>query len=1019
MMELSRNVQNRVVMKTEYRPLWLLWLIPILLFGISVATLSSLEVGREWLREEGGQVLEWWLLTTLAGVAVLPLLFRLMPGLADRGYGLARTAGLLMVGFVFWFLASIGFLRNDPGAMTFAWLVVMGMSGLVWLQWPNRPSGDDLRAWFREQLPLIIITEVLFFVAFFAWAYIQAHNPELTSTEKPMEMAFINGVRNSATFPPKDPWLSGYAISYYYFGYVLAAGLSDLSGVTTGMGFNLMNALMFALTASGALSVGYNLVRSVGRLERWRVGTRSAALGTGLLAATLIVLSGHLATLLIELPYRGYASNIPLVKSIISDEYFDWWDVKGRSELFPDRDNDGVLDWDDDPIAIEDGWEGGWWWWVHSRLVRDRNLSGAESGTQPIAEIPHFSFILSDNHPHVLGLPFTLLMIGLAAGLVLRGDPLGRWEVVVYAIFVGGMIFLNAWDAVYLLIIVAAAVLRRLIRNGTGMLTGWSPLIRVVSLQERVEMNYLLAGPVYVGLLVFLIWHGVGMGESTPWLAGLIVQLLVAAILTPVLTLIVNWMLDDNDWAGVAQFGVALFGLFYILYLPWITSFSSQANGFFPNIVHPTRGQQVFLQFGLQGLLIGPFIIMQLQRGGKRLNWGLFVWFVMIGGIVLLLVPVVSAVFINWQCPVAGEKWGQVERFSEWACQARTSLFGSIDNQSTGSLAWEVLARRLEWAGISELIMLMLIGAVLMRLFPRDPGHQALVINFSPNVGIALLLVAAGATAVLIPDLMFLRDNFSQRINTVFKLYYQGWVLLSMGAAYAVYAVLSGDEALQIEPRPRPDVSWRAVYGLGAAVLLFAGLLFPYFAIKDRTQREPGRLAARACVEEGREDCHPEAPLTLDGSYTLVGRINRDDYEAMQCLAELEPRQNDAVLVEMHSGAYSPEKGRFSMFTGIPTLLGWDNHEHQWRGLDNYYQVVRGEDRKRDIDRLYQLPADNWAEVMTIVDRYGIDYVVVGDTEIRQYRGASGDAPGLEKFAVLLDPVCQSGQTAVYRVSPE
>ncbi len=47
----------------------------------------------------------------------------------------------------------------------------------------------------------------------------RAHNPEIYSTEKPMEIMFINSIRASETFPPHDAWLAGYAISYYYFGY--------------------------------------------------------------------------------------------------------------------------------------------------------------------------------------------------------------------------------------------------------------------------------------------------------------------------------------------------------------------------------------------------------------------------------------------------------------------------------------------------------------------------------------------------------------------------------------------------------------------------------------------------------------------------------------------------------------------------------------------------------------------------------------------------------------------------------
>ena len=56
-------------------------------------------------------------------------------------------------------------------------------------------------------------------------------NPEIVGTEKPMELMFINGIMNSPTFPPRDLWLSGFAISYYYFGYVMASMLALFTAV--------------------------------------------------------------------------------------------------------------------------------------------------------------------------------------------------------------------------------------------------------------------------------------------------------------------------------------------------------------------------------------------------------------------------------------------------------------------------------------------------------------------------------------------------------------------------------------------------------------------------------------------------------------------------------------------------------------------------------------------------------------------------------------------------------------------
>src|SRR5260221_7794685 len=97
------------------------------------------------------------------------------------------------------------------------------------------------------------------------WPTVGALTPGLVATEKQMEMAFLSAIRRSATFPPHDPWMSGYAISYYHFGYIIIAMLANLGGVTNGVAFNLALPLLFALTGTGAFGVAYDLV--VARLQ--------------------------------------------------------------------------------------------------------------------------------------------------------------------------------------------------------------------------------------------------------------------------------------------------------------------------------------------------------------------------------------------------------------------------------------------------------------------------------------------------------------------------------------------------------------------------------------------------------------------------------------------------------------------------------------------------------------------------------------------------------------------------------
>ncbi|MBO9310412.1 MAG: hypothetical protein J7551_11595, partial [Chloroflexi bacterium] len=379
----------------------------------------------DWLIAEGWALIRWWLISLTAAWLVLPLCLRLFHALPSRGYAVARAAGILLVGYVFWLLNNLGLLRNTSGSILLAALIVLSVSLIVYLTWRERPA---LGAVLRQNAALIGAVEALFIVLFVGWAAVRALNPDLTATEKPMEMAFLSAARRSAQFPPHDPWLSGYAISYYHFGYILIGGIANLSAVTNGMAFNLGIALLFALTGVGAFGVAYDLVAM-------RRATLRARLAIGCLAIVLSILMGNLGTAIVEIPFQT---------RLAPPEYLAWMNLEERDSYSVGCPPSGSVD--------PSNWCF-WWWFRYSRVVRDLDLSGRPLAIQPITEMPIFSYVLADLHPHVLSMPFVMLMLALALNLVLGKRPLQAWELVLHGVYVGGMIFLNSWDAVFIVFI--------------------------------------------------------------------------------------------------------------------------------------------------------------------------------------------------------------------------------------------------------------------------------------------------------------------------------------------------------------------------------------------------------------------------------------------------------------------------------------------------------------------------------------------------------------------------------------
>ena len=414
---------------------------------------------QEWLAREGHLLLAWWLWISMAGLAVFPLCIRLLGGLPDRGYSLARAVGLLLIATVYWLMASYGFFDNARGNIILTWMLVLVGSLMVF---SRRASRDELSAWWRENWRFALISELLFAALFVGWAIYRAHQNGIVETEKPMELAFMSAVQRSPSFPPQDPWMSGFAISYYYLGYVMSSMLSMMTGISSTIAFNLTSASQFALTGLAAFGVASNLARSRA-FQRQSSPPRSKppiwlAIGGGLVAMLLMTLVGNFQLAVIEVPYQARA---------VPETYLDIWGTNQRSNFA-----EGIYVQNQAALLSTDTavWDH-WWWWRASRVLTDYNLDNSLGSPQPIAEFPAFSFLLADNHPHVLALPFTIMIIGLMLNIVLRYRRPRAEEILLYGIAVGGIAFLNAWDGpIYFLGLIGAEGLRRLLLNNRGRL---------------------------------------------------------------------------------------------------------------------------------------------------------------------------------------------------------------------------------------------------------------------------------------------------------------------------------------------------------------------------------------------------------------------------------------------------------------------------------------------------------------------------------------------------------------------
>ncbi|MBC7809975.1 MAG: hypothetical protein H7175_02450, partial [Burkholderiales bacterium] len=299
--------------------------------------------------------------------------------------------------------------------------------------------------------------------------------------------------------------------------------------------------------------------------------------------------------------------------------------------------------------------------------------------------------------------------------------------------------------------------------------------------------------------------------------------------------------------------------------------------------------------------------------------------------------------------------------------------------------------------GVTSLVLLFGIALVVARLFPAlrwgrrkskaaDAEPEA-VITYPAATGFTLLLMGVGLVLTLVPEFLYLRDNFGVRINTIFKFYYQTWLVFGVASAYGLYTILS-DRGLRL-----PNSALRGVFASVAVIGIAIGLVYPALGLHNRM-----------FIETGRANAEIQAPLTLDGGPSLT---YASDYASIMCLRDLVGDEDDLVIAEAIGNAYNPNFGRVGALTGIPILLGWENHEGQWRGT-TYGDVVGS--RPQDIETLY---TDlRWESAQGIIQTYGIDYVFYGNSERLTY----GEA-GEEKFRDSAEIVCERDGSAFYRVN--
>jgi YYY domain-containing protein len=305
-------------------------------------------------------------------------------------------------------------------------------------------------------------------------------------------------------------------------------------------------------------------------------------------------------------------------------------------------------------------------------------------------------------------------------------------------------------------------------------------------------------------------------------------------------------------------------------------------------------------------------------------------------------------------------------------------------------------SQNVPWKGVS-ILWLALPLAVWAALLMFRPG-------ISDLKRLVLFMTGTGLLLTMIVELVVISGDIG-RMNTVYKFGVQTWVLLGIPAAASLGWLLA---------EFRHWLSgWRISWSVTATLLVTGAGLFLLIGGADKI-RDRMNLSAPHVF-----DSMEFMDFTNYSNYGMDMDLS-EDYRAIRWMQD--HIQGSPVIVEAASaGVQYQWHQRFSIYTGLPDVVGWEWHQVQQRVLDTGTVIARG----KEVDGFYM--TSDIATERDFLVKYKVRYIIVGQLELAKYLPgnpggavAAGEPDGLQKFdrdnGVLWNEIYRDGRTVIYEV---
>jgi uncharacterized membrane protein len=246
--------------------------------------------------------------------------------------------------------------------------------------------------------------------------------------------------------------------------------------------------------------------------------------------------------------------------------------------------------------------------------------------------------------------------------------------------------------------------------------------------------------------------------------------------------------------------------------------------------------------------------------------------------------------------------------------------------------------------------------------------------KISKNDIFILILIILSSLLILIPELLYVKDIYPTyyRANTMFKLVYEAFIMLSLCCAFVIIKLISSIKNKLI-----------LISFFGATIILLSLVfIYPVFAINGYY----GNLKTYKGL-----DGTAYLSSLYPGDYKLINWINKNI-------------KGQPVILEASGDSYT-DYARISANTGLPTVIGWSVHEWLWRGT---YDVVAP--RIADVQTLYTTRDISLAK--SLLKKYKISYIVISNLERQKYTNLNESL-----FAKLGKVVFEQNTTKLYKIN--